>query len=478
MSDCKIGAAYIRVSTDDQLEFSPDSQVSKIRDYAKANNILLTDEFIFMEEDGRSGRNVKHRPEFQRMIGIAKTKPKPFDVVLVWKFSRFARNREDSIVYKSMLRKQCGIDVISVSENIGDDKMSILIEAIIEAMDEWYSVNLADEVVRGMTEKAKRGGVVGSPAFGYEVKDGVFVPDAERADIVRLIFDKFVNEDMSYRTIAHMLNNLGIRTAKGGQLENRIIKYILSNPVYIGKIRWSTSGKSNWNYANNPNVVISDGHHEPIVSKELFKRAQKKAELICKQYPKYARKSNGKFMLQGLIRCSNCGSTLVRSGEGLQCHSYAKGTCDVSHYISKTIANQKAIEALEECFKEGNINLIIKKPKRVDNSEALICAQLQREKQKLERIKTAYENGIDTLEEYKENKEKVMQSIKNLKIRLSKNSKAEIDTKAFIKKNLKSLSDLRRLDLSEAEKNRILRNFIERIIFDRKKNSLQIYFYV
>ena len=92
------------------------------------------------------------------MIGLAKRKPKPFDVILVWKYSRFTRNREDSVVYKSMLRKELNIDVISISEDVGDDKMSILFEAMIEAMDEYYSINLAEEVKRGMTEKAKRDG--------------------------------------------------------------------------------------------------------------------------------------------------------------------------------------------------------------------------------------------------------------------------------------------------------------------------------
>ena len=167
----KVAAAYIRVSTDDQLEYSPDSQLEKIRLYAERNQILLPKEFIFVDE-GISGRKTKNRPAFNEMIGLAKRKPKPFDVILVWKFSRFARNREDSIVYKSMLRKEHNIDVVSVSEDIGDDKLSILIEAIIEAMDEFYSINLAEEVKRGMTEKAKRGGVLSIPGFGYKVENG------------------------------------------------------------------------------------------------------------------------------------------------------------------------------------------------------------------------------------------------------------------------------------------------------------------
>ena len=115
----RTAAAYIRVSTDDQVEFSPDSQLKEIRKYAKAHDLILPDEFVFADE-GISGRKAEKRPQFQRMIGTAKLKPKPFDVILLWKFSRFARNREDSIVYKSMLRKQCGIEVVSISEQLTD----------------------------------------------------------------------------------------------------------------------------------------------------------------------------------------------------------------------------------------------------------------------------------------------------------------------------------------------------------------------
>lgn len=86
----KIAAAYIRVSTDDQLEYSPDSQLVQIRRYAKANGFTLPEEYIFIEEEGRSGRYSVKRPEFLQMISTAKKKPKPFDAILVWKYSRFA----------------------------------------------------------------------------------------------------------------------------------------------------------------------------------------------------------------------------------------------------------------------------------------------------------------------------------------------------------------------------------------------------
>jgi DNA invertase Pin-like site-specific DNA recombinase len=100
----KIGAAYIRVSTDDQLEYSPDSQIKLIQQFAKKNDIIVPEEFIFIDE-GISGKTAEKRPDFNRMIAIAKQKENSFDVILVWKFSRFARNQEESIVYKKCLKR-------------------------------------------------------------------------------------------------------------------------------------------------------------------------------------------------------------------------------------------------------------------------------------------------------------------------------------------------------------------------------------
>lgn len=107
------GAAYIRVSTEDQLEFSPDSQLKKIREYAGQHQITIPDDQIYVDE-GISGRSAQKRPAFQQMIASARRRPAPFQVILVWKYSRFARNRQDSILYKSMLRKECGVEVVSV----------------------------------------------------------------------------------------------------------------------------------------------------------------------------------------------------------------------------------------------------------------------------------------------------------------------------------------------------------------------------
>ena len=136
--DHKTGAIYIRVSTDRQEELSPDAQRRLLLEYAKSNNIDVPSEYIF-QDNGISVRQAKKRPAFQNMIALAKSKEHPIDTIIVWKFSRFARNQEESIVYKSLLKKN-DVDVVSISEPLVDGPFGSLIERIIEWMDEYYSI--------------------------------------------------------------------------------------------------------------------------------------------------------------------------------------------------------------------------------------------------------------------------------------------------------------------------------------------------
>ncbi len=223
-------AVYIRVSTDKQEELSPDAQKRLILEYAKKNQIVVPENGIFLEEGGISGKKAEKRPEFQRMIALAKAKEHPFDMILVWKFSRFARNQEESIVYKSMLKKD-RVDVVSVSEPLVEGPFGTLMERIIEWMDEYYSIRLSGEVFRGMSENAMRGNFQAKPPYGYTVPYAKATPVIveEQAKVVRLIFYKYVEEGMSIANIAQFLNSLGVQTAKGKQFEKRSVDYILQN---------------------------------------------------------------------------------------------------------------------------------------------------------------------------------------------------------------------------------------------------------
>lgn len=476
----RIAAAYIRVSTEDQTEFSPDSQLKEIRKYAKAHDLILPDEYIFADE-GISGRRSDKRPEFQRMIGTAKIKPKPFDVILLWKFSRFARNREDSIVYKSMLRKQCGIEVISISEQIGEDKTSILIEALIEAMDEYYSLNLAEEVRRGMNEKFSRGGVVSQPPFGYKMQDGIFAPDETTAPIVQMIYSDYL-ADVPVVQIARKLNDMGIRTKHGNAWENRTVEYLLTNPVYIGKLRRSPAGTKADRFHEQDELV--DAQHEPIIDDATFDAVQSKRAEVKKLYRKYARKGQPiQYMLKGLVRCDSCGATMVMlaaAGKYLQCNNYNKGKCHVSHSIKADKLNNLILDKIREDLSDPAFLSYVAKKAAPRQAESPIPALIEKEEKKLERVKEAFAAGIDTLEEYKQNKQRILDSIASLRAQLTEVSPAlsEADLSDFAGKLRYTLDTLSDPAASEMLKNLALRGIVEKIIFSKQNGRIEIVYHL
>lgn len=477
----KYAAAYIRVSDDRQDEYSPDSQLKLIRQYAKNNDYIVPDEYVFYD-DGISGRSVKKRKAFNSMIGYAKSKEHPFDAILVWKFSRFARNQEESIVYKSMLRK-INVAVISVSETIDDSPFAPLIERIIEFMDEYYSTRLSQEVTRGMTEKASRGEVMTIAPFGYDLKNKTYIPN-DNAKTVNYIYDSYL-AGKGYRAIAQELATMGIRTKRGNIPDNRFVEYILQNPVYIGKIRWSPEGKqSKQRYkGDNSNVMIIDGKHEAIIDTDKFERVQDMIADQKKRYGKYQRREQPvQFMLKGLMRCGNCGATLVYVGTqspAMQCHQYARGVCKISHSLSIAKANRVVIDKIEETLKTLDFNIIYKtqnNPQENIDYDKLI----KQEKEKIRRASEAYDAGFDTLEEYGIKKRTYQSRIDEYEKAKSKVPPKESKAvpKEFVDKVASVLKTIKSPETDEAVKNEALRSIIDHITYEKEANNLAIYFYL
>ena len=488
------GALYIRVSTDKQEELSPDAQKRLLLDYAKNNNILISNEYIYME-NGISGRKAEKRPKFMKMIATAKSKPKPFDVILVWKFSRFARNQEESIVYKSLLRKQCNIDVLSVSEPLVEGPFGSLIERIIEWMDEYYSTRLSGEVFRGMSEKALRGGYQSRPPLGYRIErtgePPVIVED--EAKIIRIIFNKFVYESASYYTIARYLNALGYKTSRGKDFERRSIEYILQNPTYIGKIRWNRTENATSQIKPKSEWIITDGTHPAIISEELFQQAQEL--IVSRQQPKRSRPaSTYKHWLSGLVKCSACGRTLAISTHyklkkdggkssyySFNCYGYTKGKCLTSHSISSPKLEKAILEILHRDMALSDRNglefeTMEELPSTEPDEMYYIQERLKELDTKEKRIKEAYREGIDTLEEYKENKmilKKERNSLENALSNLRTATK-KIPEVSF-QEQLRSLCDVLESDsFSIEQKNHAVTSIISHIIFDKPNDSLKI----
>lgn len=471
----KVAAAYIRVSTDDQVEYSPDSQLKLLREYAKKNDYILPDEYIF-QDDGISGKDAEHRPAFNHLIALAKSEDHPIDTILVWKFSRFARNQEQSIVFKNMLRK-AKVEVRSISEPVDPDSaFGSLIERIIEWMDEYYLINLSTEVKRGMNERFERGEIVTPPSFGYKVENGIYVPDPEEAPIIKRIYQMYL-DGIAISRIARTLGAEGVRTKRGNLPDNRFIQYILENPVYIGMLRWSKDGRaSSTRYHNKDAIITQEGKHEPLIDLKTWNAAQEKAAQVKMRYKKYQRQEQSiDFMLKGLVRCSSCGATLCQASKGIsiQCHNYNRGQCQVSHHIYLSKINKAVIEGIEQAICTMDFKLAPKSIKVADSTDTdkLIIA----EQKKLERVKAAYENGIDTLDEYIENKTKITTTIKNLQ---ASQPQAKSFNKSAYAKKVTSVLKIIKSDATEEEKNQALRTIVDSIIFNRTESTIDITFYV
>lgn len=488
----KYAYGYIRVSTHDQEELSPDSQEKLLRDYAANNNIII---LKFFHDLGISGRKAKKRTDFQEMIGLAKGSDHPVDYILVWKFSRFARNQEESIVYKSLLKKQHNVDVLSVSEPLPDGPFGSLIERIIEWMDEYYSIRLSGEVYRGMKENAIRGGYQARPPLGYKVvehgKPPVIVP--EEAEIVQTIFEKYVNEGMGFFDIARYLNSLGLKTSHGKAFERRSIKYILQNPCYCGMIRWNRTESGTNRIKDKDEWIIVDGMQPAIISKELFESAQKRFEATYKPVGKRP-SSTYKHWLSGLLKCPDCGRTLTAcvmkrvNGEKysyFSCYGYSKGKCEKPNGVSSLVLEKEVLKSIKEVLDTKDIVYDLKYQQSSDilDERNVIIRQLENLSNKEERIKASYRDGIDTLAEYKVNKAIIQKERSVLKGKLEEleNNRQDSskDTSDIMLQRVQSVYDILISDsYTVTQKSEALKQIVDKIVFDRKNNSLKIYYFL
>lgn len=472
----KTAAAYIRVSDERQDEYSPDSQLKLINDFAKKNDYYVPQEYIFYD-DGISAKTAKKRPEFNRMIALAKEKNNPFDAILVWKFSRFARNQEESIVYKNILRKK-GVQVISISEPIIDSPFGELIERIIEWMDEYYLINLSTEVKRGMLEKASRGEAMCAPAIGYDLVGKKYVPNSQAA-YVKQIFKDYLN-GIPMRQIAVKYASSGLKTRRGNPLEVRGVQYMLYNPVYIGKIRWSTGDKTFSKSRNfdDPNILTVDGEHEPIIDMDTWNAVQEKLKKQKEMYGKYQRTEQPcEWMLKGLLRCGNCGSTLVKSQTNyVQCHQYNKGRdCTVSHCISIKKVDETVVAALQDCVKNCRFNIEPREERQAVATD--YAAMIKREQTKLDRAKEAYLAGVDTVDEYKANKADITKAISAIEKQRSETVAKKIDIKEFSKKVEEVLSVVTDAAQSTDAKNKALRSILSKVVLNKPSGTFSLFFY-
>ena len=298
---------YARYSSAGQNDQSIDGQLAKCREYAQQRGYRVVGEYC---DRALSGRYAETRPEFQRMI--SDSAKHAFDFVLVWKLDRFSRDRYDSAIYKKKLRAN-GVRVLSVTEGVGDSSESVLLEAILEAMAEEYSRQLAQNVRRGMRQNAEKGLSLGGLApLGYRVVNKQYEINEDEARIVRFIHEQYADGAGQKQIVADCAR-LGYRNQRGNPLTLASVKRILANERYVG--RYDYLGE----------IVIEDAF-PAIVSKDLKKRVRDRLKANAKA-PGHA-KAKVEYLLHGKLFCGECGAPMIgECGRGRHGATYYYYTC-------------------------------------------------------------------------------------------------------------------------------------------------------
>lgn len=478
MASPRFGAVYIRVSTEEQAELSPESQLEKIQEYARREGIVILQDQIYIDA-GISGKKAEKRPEFMRMIAAAKEKECPFTVLLLWKFSRFARNQEEAIFYKSILRSKCGVDVVSITEPLIAGHFGSLIERIIEWMDEFYSIRLSEEVKRSMEVNARRGKLQATASFGYRVENGRLVPDPEEAAIVQRIFNSFIAGKGLF-PIAKELNAMGIRTHRGNAFENRTVEYILRNPVYIGKLRWNPTGRTRRDFFNE-NIIVADSDHEPLVTLEMWEAAQHRLDEVKEKWGYKARPTSElKHWLSGIVRCSSCGATLIFSAPHYyKCNNYVRGRCKHSQHIkADTLAEALIGKMTKDADDKENLKYReIYSNQSGGNDLARMEAALKQLHNKKSRLQEAYLAGVLELEDFASAKKVLENSIAHTEGEIENFRKRSDETAVVaaiqeaIRATLKTLTDP---SATMEQKNNAARSVIDTCTFDKQTYTLSV----
>jgi DNA invertase Pin-like site-specific DNA recombinase len=348
-------------------------------------------------------------------------------------------------------------------------------------MDEYYSIRLSEEVKRGMTEKALRGEYQAGAPFGYEMKDGQLSVQDDNAAVIRSIFDMYLNQSMSFFSIARHLNEIGLNTTRGNKFENRTVRYIIQNPIYKGWVRWNPNAKDDLREQKNHSseLIIKKGDHEPIIPEDIWDQANEK---LMKEYrPKYSKPDLVlSHWLSSVLICSNCNSTLVSGGSsgGFQCSRYAKGTCNESHYVNFSKIENAVLDLLKELIESRKFDyeIIVTDPAF---SNDILKSNLKKLELKEKRIKDAYINGIDTMEEYKANKERLEVERLELENRIS-NSKSIKKTKMLkdiMLDRMISVYSILTSDADKSTKNAAIKSIAKKIVYDKKNENIDMYLY-
>ena len=378
---------YARYSSDSQREESIEGQLRECTAFAEKNGIIVLRHYI----DRAFSAKTDNRPEFQNMI--KDSSKKLFDIVIVWKLDRFARNRYDSARYKSTLKKN-GVKVVSATEVISEGAEGIILESVLEGYAEYYSADLSVKVIRGMTDnalKCKYNG--GTLPVGYVIdEERHFQINPLTAPFVLTVFKRY-DEGATMTEIRDWLNEQGVVNTLGREFNFNSVQLMLNNRRYIGEFRYR-------------DAIIPDGI-PAIVPQEIFDSVQEKMAKNKKAPARH--KAEDDYLLTTKLFCGFCGAYLCgESGTGRnQVYHYYKcvntkkrKTCKkkpvqkvwletlIVNATMKMVMDDKAIEAI--------VSMVMDLQERESTKLPLYEQQLQETNTGIENILNAIQQGILT----------------------------------------------------------------------------------
>lgn len=501
----KLIAIYCRVSTEEQSEngYSIDEQERLLEEWCKKMGYVI---YKCYSDRGISGKNIKDRPALKELLSDAKAGK--FDMVISWKINRVSRKLEDVLKIVNLLEKN-NITFKSYSEPFETDtpagRMQFQMMALI---GEFERGTIAQNVKMGMIAKAKSGNWCGGRVLGYDLvpnnspeeekkgKNKLKINEKE-AEIVRFIFNEY-SKGKGYKAITNQINKLGYKTKKGNDFSVGSIRDILTNPVYIGEIRYNV--RQNWSEKRrrniNPNPIRVKGKHEAIIDRELWDKVQL---ILESKKGKPSRIYDGEYPLTGILRCPKCGAGMVISrttntlADGTKkriayycCGNWKnKGTsvCN-SNTIRVDKANEYVFKKIEELVSnEAVIKAVVKninkeRKDKVKPAKRLL-GDIDKELEKLDKRKRkifeAYEDDILTKAEFQIRKDELNEKIRILEEEkkpllntISEDVSEEIPYE-FIKDILKNFSKVLNSNVSREQQKKLLHMIISEITMNESR---------
>ncbi len=311
---------YTRVSTTMQTDgYSLDAQKARMKAYADYNDYEIVSTY---EDAGKSGKSIEGRLEFNRMMEDIKSGKDGVSFVLVFKLSRFGRNAAD-VLSTLQVMQDFGVNLICVEDGIDSSKdAGKLMISVLSAVAEIERENIRVQTMEGRIQKAREGKWNGGFApYGYQLIDGKLQINEEEAEAIRVIFDQYVHTDIGANGVAKYLENHGIQkiqrqNGKNPLFDAHLVRLILKNPVYCGKIAYGRrktekvyGTRNEYHLVEQDNYILTDGQHEAIIAEDVWQAAQVKLLAQAKKYEHVNRGKDTKtHLLSGIVKCPVCGA--------------------------------------------------------------------------------------------------------------------------------------------------------------------------